>query len=209
MIPRLFYCEQDKNYYTLFGVSCSSCGLKPKNMISLIEKWNRNRPCIIELYCNFCSSKISDGGADVLTIRLVIIVDEVSDIPRGHVLVPFMPPELGQGRYSSVFEGARVVEEGVKTVDNTKLSFRQSELIIGFEEEQRKLLAGRLDELDNPERGVEVLLERSYSGCPETVYPHCFGCGKLCHGCKVCGFVFCCSACEPCHEDLLCEGWTE
>lgn len=34
----------------------------------------------------------------------------------------------------------------------------------------------------------------------ETIYPLCLICGLRCHGCSVCGFIFTCSKCEPCHE---------
>lgn len=39
-----------------------------------------------------------------------------------------------------------------------------------------------------------------------TVYPHCPDCNEICHGCRICGFVFCCSKCEPCHENIVFEG---
>lgn len=40
-------------------------------------------------------------------------------------------------------------------------------------------------------------------GNPEgqTRYPDCPICKKLCHGCEVCGNIFCCSTCFPCHEE--------
>ena len=45
---------------------------------------------------------------------------------------------------------------------------------------------------------------KSYFGIPEseTHYPRCPECKVGCHGCKVCGFVFCCLKCNPCHENI-------
>jgi len=37
----------------------------------------------------------------------------------------------------------------------------------------------------------------------ETKYPLCLKCKQRCHGCKICGYVFTCSNCEPCHEGLI------
>lgn len=34
----------------------------------------------------------------------------------------------------------------------------------------------------------------------KTKYPSCLTCKEQCHGCIVCGFMFTCSKCEPCHE---------
>ena len=37
----------------------------------------------------------------------------------------------------------------------------------------------------------------------ETKYPRCPECSERCHGCEFCGWVFCCSKCDSCHEGLL------
>lgn len=45
----------------------------------------------------------------------------------------------------------------------------------------------------------------SGEGLRESIYPHCPECHQVCHGCSICGFIFTCSRCEPCHENMMVE----